>query len=90
MYEVREDLKWIAPKCWVCMDKGFVPYEIKGCFYISHCVCSMGNEYAYDGRMVSDETRRTNYVVSNVASKFDIKVMEKQNYEEWMSYHREG
>ena len=82
------------PKCFVCLDLGFVLYhkkvgELAG-EYAAHCICIPGREYAYDGQKCEKE--KSPYRIPPVGEVLDVENIAARNFREWwnMNRHKPG
>jgi len=62
-------------ECEMCNDTGYVfiiEKGEKGCNYeyVVACDCSKGDDKVYDGRTISDEKHRSNYICPRYSSMF--------------------
>jgi hypothetical protein len=82
------------PRCFICMDQGFILYKKQTKFgyeaeYILHCVCEKGQEWIYEGKAMRKEADKSHYRVPAVDEVFDIEELKKQNWESWLEKHKD-
>ena len=74
-----------VPKCFVCLDQGFVLYRKKvGEYegeYVAHCTCKAGKAYAYDGKQC--EKNKSPYYIPSVAEELDHVGIGAKNFHDW-------
>ncbi len=85
---MKEKIK--VPKCFICMDKGFILYRKKvGEYegeYVAHCTCQAGEQYAYDGTQC--EKQKNPYYIPSVAAELDHVGIAAQNLRNWIERNK--
>ena len=80
---MKEKIK--VPKCFICMDIGFVLYRKKvGEYegeYVAHCTCHAGGNFAYDGTRC--EKQKSPYYTASVAKELDHVGIGAKNFHDW-------
>jgi len=88
------DRKHGEPKCWVCMDRGYVFYWQRwgknDYEYVAYCdLCDAGQKVFYDGRSLPKKGDRNPYVTPPVSQmSFDTKEIAKNNRERYENDHK--
>lgn len=71
------------PKCWVCLDRGFIPYQDKkGRNYIAYCTCKEGTGY-----QINDLDLKR--YVPCIDENFDKVEVATQNLKEFWKWNKE-
>lgn len=79
------------PKCFICMDEGFILYrkkvrELEG-EYIAHCVCQAGEQYSYDGTRC--EKKKSPYYIPSIAAELDHESIAAENLRNWIKQNKD-
>jgi hypothetical protein len=78
----------VIPKCWICMDLGFVLYkDEKRREFLAHCTCPNGSTWAYDGSKC--ENRPSPYYAPSAEQKFDTTQIAKTNFLRWWKAYKD-
>lgn len=77
--------KIYIPKCFICLDRGFIFYrkkvgESEG-EYVAHCTCQAGRDYAYNGTRC--EKQKSPYYTASVAKELDHVGIGAKNFHDW-------
>lgn len=82
--------KVYIPKCWVCMDRGFLLFTRKKgkheYEHIAHCVCSAGSKYAFYGPDAKEQP--SEFYVPSIKEIVDTDTMAKENLHDFIEKYR--
>lgn len=83
------DDKIHIPKCFICMDLGFILYrkqvgELSGEF-VAHCSCKTGEGYNYDGQRCE---KKSPYRIPPAGEVLDVEHVAMENFSEWWGLNK--
>lgn len=83
--------KIYIPKCFICLDRGFIFYrkkvgELEG-EYVAHCTCKAGKDYAYDGSQCKKQ--KSQYYTPGVDEILDYVNIGENNFHEWQKRNKD-
>jgi len=78
------------PKCWVCMDKGYVIYKkmVNNAEqeFLAHCSCQLGVNYSYDGTKCE---KPSPYWIPPISEVMDPGKIAAENFMRWWKLNKD-
>ncbi|HHY42549.1 MAG TPA: hypothetical protein GX514_06855 [Thermoanaerobacterales bacterium] len=75
-----------VPKCFICLDRGFILYRKYEGEYVAHCSCKAGQQYIYDG---SQSSKKSPYYIPAIDSIMDPKEVATENFHAWWEANKD-